>query len=93
MLHSNGLNGLECAEYIPCFIDTVQYWERTGAECGDDMPVWYRFVSNDGAGKPFELKRYGEVKDRYGGIDGTVYIVIANELGRPPANWKPEGTQ
>jgi hypothetical protein len=86
MLHSNGLNGIECAEYNLDFIDTAQYWERTGGECGDDMPVWYRFVRHDGGGKPFKfkLKRYGDVKGRYSGLEGIVCMVIVNELGRPP---------
>jgi hypothetical protein len=83
ILHSNGLNGLECSEYKKDFITPEQYERRTGRKWPDDAAVYVRL----GLGFYWGVNKYSYAKH----VDLTSHVVCAIEDGPPPDDWRPDG--
>lgn len=62
---------------IPIYYTVKQWEEMTGRKAPDDMPVWW-------------LGEYGNWNLGLIGCVVSDYVVIANEAGVPPKDWKPE---
>ena len=100
-LETNGLNGIECADYKPDYITPEQWEKRTGRAWPDNAAVYYRYAAahrtydsfyyDDFAGDWF-IKTYSYVRDcnkkvqAYKG--GRYQMVCVTEAGPPPNNWR-----
>ena len=77
---SNGLNGVECAEYKQDYITPEQYKKRTGREWPDNAAVYSRAKNTNGGWSLWSISSFWCAKL-------TVYeiqIVCATEAGPPP---------
>lgn len=67
--------------------ETVEQWEkRTGKTYPDDGPIYVWTVNN-----PTCLKRWRLMEYNYAKLYKDVCpLIIANHLGKPPADWRPQ---
>jgi hypothetical protein len=75
----------------PCWRTPEQWEKRTGKKWPDNGAVYYK-NSIDGA---WYLMYFAKAKKRIGGRVWLLnkVIVCANEAGKPPDGWEPEGLE
>ena len=91
-LSSNGLNGIECDEYMPNYITPEQWEKRTGRARPDDGAVYCRGDNKNGIWRKWIVLNYKDAKEgaRIALDRGrNSQIVCATEAGPPPDGWSP----